>query len=561
MKINKIISIAASLFIGTTLTSCTDWLDLKPEGQIVFDDFWQDKSQVEGMLATCYKSFTTDGASNSMLLWGELRGDNVIEGESVGSDVKKMLEVDIDAENWICNWGSMYTIINYCNTFIKYAPDVPSLDPNFTVGECNTMIGEVRALRAMAYFYLVRTFKEVPYIDEPSITDDQDYNKAKSSEDFVLDKIEADLIAAERVVRTQFDKTASTKGRITKNAVRAALADVYLWRNQYANCIAKCDEVMADTTLKLVKNVNNNVYSQIFGRGNSTESIFELQYNNDIQWNNSTKIFYGTSGNLSDQRGEVYVPEYLITAGNSSPFSYQITARKKEADNDKRKSYNFVADDQSGINLVFKYAGSDWTEGTIRNIYSYRSNTSNWIMYRLPDVMLMKAEALVEQAKGYETSGSDEESGTNPNQDRINNLLAQALKLVNETYERANKSTSFGSSSSSTNVELLIEDYNSTSKMSDLVLRERHRELMFEGKRWFDLMRLARRGNDGEGDPTPLVNIVSAKFEKDEAMQKSKMSVMNALYLPIPQSEINVNKLLEQNPFYQGAGGNSSTIN
>ena len=93
------------------------------------------------------------------------------------------------------------------------------------------------------------------------------------------------------------------------------------------------------------------------------------------------------------------------------------------------------------------------------------------------------------------------------------------------------------------------------------VLRERNREPKFAGKRWFDRMRLARRGNDGEGDPTPLVNIVSAKFEKDEAMQKSKMSVMNALYLPIPQSEINVNKLLEQNPFYQGAGGNSSTIN
>ena len=84
---------------------------------------------------------------------------------------------------------------------------------------------------------------------------------------------------------------------------------------------------------------------------------------------------------------------------------------------------------------------------------------------------------------------------------------------------------------------------------------------MIEGKRWVELKRLARRGNNGEGEPTPLVNIVSAKFEKDEAMQKSKMSVMNALYLPIPQKEMNVNKLMEQNPFYQGVGGNSSTIN
>ncbi len=118
MKINKIISLAASIFIGTTFTSCSDWLDLKPEGQIVLDDFWQNKSQVEGMLATCYKSFTSKDATVRMLLWGELRGDNVIEGESAPSELKKVLEVDIDAENWVCDWGSIYSVINYCNTFI-----------------------------------------------------------------------------------------------------------------------------------------------------------------------------------------------------------------------------------------------------------------------------------------------------------------------------------------------------------------------------------------------------------------------------------------------------------
>ena len=160
---------------------------------------------VEGMFATCYKSFTLDGASDRMLVGGEIRSDNVKEGNSVTGEVKRMLEVDIDAENWICDWSSMYTVINYCNTFIKYAPDVPNIDPNFTPGECSSMIGEAKALRALAYFYLVRTYKEVPYVDEPSITDDQNYNRTKSSEEYIREKLEEDLLVAEKLVRSQFD--------------------------------------------------------------------------------------------------------------------------------------------------------------------------------------------------------------------------------------------------------------------------------------------------------------------------------------------------------------------
>ena len=555
MNKNKILSIISALIFGTTFTSCTDWLDVKPEGEIVLDDFWQNKSQVEGMLATCYKSFTSKDCSIRMLLWGELRGDNVVEGQSVNGEVKKMLEVDIDPENWVCDYASMYTVINYCNTFIANAPSVPAIDPNFTVGECNSMIGEIRALRALAYFYLVRTYKEVLYRDEPSVSDNQDYNKAKSSEDYVLDKIIADLLAAEPVVRTQFESTRHTKGRITKNGVRAILADVYLWRSQYNECVTKCNQILADTTITLVKDFNGNLYSNIFGSGNSKESIFELQYNSDINWNEATKGYYGTAGNMDAQQGELFCPQYMLTPGTStSPFAYIISAKKKESEEDQRKKYSVIEDEQSGTHLIFKYAGNDWTEGKTSNYYSYRSSTSNWIVYRLPDIMLMKAEALCEIARTYESTNDDSENtdepAVNPNQDKIDAFMEQALELVNKTYVRANPKAD----------ELEIEDYPAISNMSSLVLRERHRELIFEGKRWFDLMRLARRGKDGEGDPMELVTFVLPKLTKDEAMQKSKMSVMNALYLPIPQKEMNVNKLMVQNPFYKSSGG-GSTIN
>ena len=222
------------------------------------------------------------------------------------------------------------------------------------------MIGEIKTLRALAYFYLVRTYKEVPFITDATVSDDQNFNKAKSSEDHILDALITDLVSAERVVRSTFESTKYSKGRITKNAVRALLADIYLWRNEYQSCVSKCNEILADTTIRLVQNFSDNLYNTVFVRGNSRESIFELQYSNDIQWNEATKAYYGTAGNAKDQAGELYAPDYIVTAGSSSPFAFEIGPRKKESEYDKRRYYNINVSTSSGTNYIFKYAGSNW---------------------------------------------------------------------------------------------------------------------------------------------------------------------------------------------------------
>ena len=97
----------------------------------------------------------------------------------------------------------------------------------------------------------------------------------------------------------------------------------------------------------------------------------------------------------------------------------------------------------------------------------YRNTTANWIVYRLADVMLMKAEAMVQADKDWD----------------------EAFKLVNDIYLRA----------SETKEPLVADNYSNKVDREELVLRERQRELMFEGKRWFDLVRLARRGGSWIG--------------------------------------------------------------
>ena len=160
-KAFSILSITGLIILAS---GCSGWLDVKPESEIVLDDFWQNESQVNQVLSACYRSITEGDVMSRMLVWGELRSDNVTYGRNMPTDMNKMLNVDISADNGYCHWGSFYTVINNCNNFLHYAPGVVELDANFTESKLHSMEAEVLTLRALMYFYLVRTFGKVPWI-------------------------------------------------------------------------------------------------------------------------------------------------------------------------------------------------------------------------------------------------------------------------------------------------------------------------------------------------------------------------------------------------------------
>jgi hypothetical protein len=126
----------------------------------------------------------------------------------------------------------------------------------------------------------------------------------------------------------------------------------------------------------------------------------------------------------------------------------------------------------------------------------------------------MKAEALLESKK--------------------DTTFKSVIALVNKTYRRSNPDAD----------SLSVANYSGFGDIENLILRERQRELMFEGKRWFDLMRQARRS----GSTSPLTNYVSKTATGSEVM--GKLSTIDALYWPIFKKELESNSLLKQNPFY-----------
>ena len=87
--------------------------------------------------------------------------------------------------------------------------------------------------------------------------------------------------------------------------------------------------------------------------------------------------------------------------------------------------------------------------------------------------------------------------------------------------------------------------------MEKFILDERARELAYEGKRWFDVLRQAKRNNYGGDNLNYLMTLAeySAPASKVTSL-KAKYRNYHSHYLPIYSEELDANPLLEQNEFY-----------
>ncbi|MBO5678395.1 MAG: RagB/SusD family nutrient uptake outer membrane protein [Bacteroidaceae bacterium] len=532
---------ATALFAVLCMSSCEDFLSTVPLNEIVLENFWENEDEVTSVVASCYSGMTDNNFLTRIMLWGEMRSDNMSKGlinakTPFVNDVQlpEMLDGNILPNYYIADWSSFYTVINRCNTVLHYAPEVLERDPDFTESEWKAMEAEMLTLRALCYFYLVRTFRDIPMVLEPTIDDSKPFIMAAADPDSVLNQIVKDLKKAEMNAVKKYPETSSsslisyTKGRVTQQAVWALLADVALWMENYDECIAYCEKVIAakvedakeermtyDGEYPLLANQKasstsniHQAYNLIFGTGNSFESIFELQI--DYTYDKEKDFLRSYYGALDVDMGALSASSFLAEGtqlGNKYFTKTDI------------RPYGLFDVKDVNVYSIRKYVASyidDQGEASKR-----LGDYANWILYRLTDVMLMEAEALVER------------------NDSMANDLRKAFDLTNAVYSRSNLSALDKDS-------LAFSSYGTQSEMRDLVLLERQRELMFEGKRWFDLVRKARR----EGTNGPMLDLAKRKYNKPEAV-KSKWIKPDMLYLPIYEEELKVNTLLKQNPEYK----------
>ena len=550
---NIILPLAVGCGLATATTSCSDFLDILPMNDVVLENYWTEKADVTSVMNSCYETLEHSDALVRFCVWGELRSDDIRLGANVPNEINEILKENLLPSNPFCNWSKFYECINRCNIVCHYAPIVQSIDPNYTEDEMLANVAEATTLRSLCYFYLIRTFRDVPYTTEPSIDDTQNYILPATPFDAVVDSLITSLeqVKGNAVRRYFTDESASAyqnSCKITRWAVYALLADLYLWKGDWDNAIRYCDLVidykrqqykemleregsvnniaLVDSIpMLLTKPVGSTVcgsaYTSIFGDGNSFESIFELYFAaNQSQQNVLVNSYYSYNGNIM---GRLSAPDFLfkeVSQGNNSIFK-RTDGRAYEAVEMTNSSY-----------AISKYAFTRVSYST-QNVTSDKDlhlstsrrsgGTANWIFYRLSDMILIKAEALIER--------------------NLEGDFEKAFALIDIVNKRSNDAVPGGLHSST----LKFSDYaDSKAAMEDLVMEERQREFVFEGKRWFDLVRLARR--DGINDR--LVSLVSRKYIENVNALKIKLADPNIIYFPYAKSELKVNPLLKQNPAY-----------
>lgn len=563
MKIKNLYKTTGFLLLAASqplLSGCDDFLSIEPQNEIVLERFWTEEKDVNSVVNSCYAHLETADCINRMVVWGELRSDNMTNGSGTNNALLQIMKENILETNNYTNWQCFYQVINECNTVLYYAPGVNAVDPNFTDSELRATMAEATALRSLCYFYLIRTFRDVPYVTKPSNDDSEDFRVKATPFEEVLDHLIADMESVkDDAVRSYGEESVENTSRVTRWFCYSLLADLYLWKGDWQKCIDYCDLVInekirqyeeayeedpSSLTMELyskypliseTKGSGNgaagNTYTEIFGTGNSFESIFELNFvNNQSVGNSTVSSFYGSSGN---QTGQIGVTDFI----GASPFGDTKNDLFKKTDcryleNIRESSSKYYITKYVNQSLSFRTTSSTGGAPSVpQNPRS--SNFANWIIYRLTDVMLMKAEAEIEMA-------GDVPEGASPTEEQLT-VYRDVFDIVMAVWRRANNKRT------STTELLKFEDYSSSrTTMEDLVFDERQRELMFEGKRWFDLVRLCRR--DGENDR--LIKKVLPKFQENTSAIRIKLSTANVLYWPYNREEIKQNPKLVQNPAY-----------
>jgi len=471
--------------------SCNEWMELIPPSELIREEFWKTKEDVNAVLMGAYQSFASlDG---SLFRYGEIRADMITYDNNLGNDERDVMEGNIYADNYMCNWSSFYRVINYANEIIKNAPLVQEIDNTYSDYELQSVMAEAYFIRGLAYFYLVRIFKDVPFALEPAESDDAEFYLPKTDGDEILQYI-IDELKQNRIYATTdgYATLEEVKGRATKAAYDALIADIALWLFDYETCIEYVEKIQQNPEYTLMPSTK---WFEIYYPGNSLEGIYEFQFDANLNQSNS---LYGMTNR--------YSYSYDPSAKALEKFAFDYSSKELYRGEDASiKKYG--EDDY----IIWKYVGRIADGNTVRT--SSETGSCNWIVYRYADVLLMKAEAL-SQLERY-------------------NEARQILDLIRDRAD-------VGSS----------EIANTKRSFEDAILEERCLEFAFEGKRWFDLLRMGRRNNyERKAD---LIEII---VEKVPSTQKrilaSKLTNPLGWYMPIAENELESNNALVQNPYYK----------
>lgn len=543
MKTYKNIFKATSLLavMSLSLASCNDWLTVHPQTQIVEENFWEDKNDLEGVRYAAYKNMA--GQVEKMIIWGDLRSDvyrlNTQQSSKQGNrdNFRNIIQANIDTTWSYYDWSGMYSTIGYCNKVIQHGEEVLEKDKQFTASEWRQMKAEMVTMRALSYFYLVRAFKSIPYTTKVVNSDTEvEYFPQLPVLD-VMDSLITDVESVAGQARNRFVDKQETKGMITNAAIYALLSDMYLWRaslrqgrsaadstitqamviDDYQKCILNSELSISKLKEQFDEDMKGNIgasrenYMSWAGAPLFNGKSIDFMYKNDVDEAN---------------RGYVNLNAYREIFNNGNSYESIFELQFSSSDSRKNETVNSMWGSSEGTHLVTTFSSDNktdmryWFSGwkniggalTAADYYCLKWNNplidftsgigteqveiamigstdeyNNWIVYRLSDVLLQNAEAracLVQLG----VDAADNKT-----------VCQQILRMINRRWWVDVVNGGEAANDVSTKKDYDIDaTVNGNDAYIKHVMDTRKIEFVGEGKRWFDLVRYAERLSDSD---------------------------------------------------------------
>lgn len=489
------------------LLGCVD-LEESPRSFVSSDQFFKNEADAIAGVNSIYFRLNASGQTPYLVLFStgmDMMSDDVQPGPgATNADVRSQAVLSHSSTGQRVReiWQQHYDAINRANIAIEKIPGIVKIDEKLRA----RLVLEAKFLRALYYFNLVRLYGDVPLVlhETTGLTPEDLYVERAPAEQ-VYQQIIKDLTDAEGLPNERFSNAAAKyaagdAGRATGGAAKSLLAKVYLTRYDYANAIAKSNEVITGPFgYALFAD-----YSQVFlpAYKNGVEHIFSAQFeaNADSHGNNQAQReaptgIPGLNGNFAEQ---------------PMPGIYQLYSAK-----DKRRDVSFITsivspsngrtyqltvkNPATGENVPNPHFNKWWDPAQAGNLAQSAANVS---ILRFSDVLLIHAEAVNEQDG--------------------------PTSAAYASYNKVRKRAGLGD----------LTPGLTQAQFRDSLRIDRRLEFVFEYSRWFDLIRYK-----------PLTGSDSYLIKSLHAVGKTNASQKHYLY-PIPQQEIDNNPKLRghQNP-------------
>ena len=503
MKHNHIVATIIYIGLSTGITACSkSFLTEVPHNSLISN--LQSGKDAETALTGCYSRM----ANNSVwyydwnyLIDGDIRADNAYAGGSAPDidAVDQFTSIPTDNQPVTEDYQELYTDINATNLVIDNVPDIQ--DPLLTDARKEQIIAEAKFLRAYHYSHLVRNYGPL-VLQLHTLDKDKDVYRSRSSVEDVYTQIEKDLLEAEAVLPVKYAENAESHTRATKGAVDAVLAKIYAQQGMYEQCLTYANKVLPPTyggtgtgDYELLSN-----YDWLFdGEHNfNKESIFEL-----VHTQNTITSGYAQNLILPPSITNGYWTKFAV------PSHDLVKAFKEENDLVRFKSSIFWEYNGPGSTEVVPSPSPYGPKDTIPYIWKIGrhwpgggGSGDHLILIRLADIILLKAEALNKLGQ-----------------------TSKAIALVNVIRHR---------------VQLPPVTASNSQEAALAILKERRLELAFEGERWYDLLRYGKQYT---------IDIMSGQKDGNGNLLDYNINE-NKFLFPIPQTEIDNNPNISQNPGY-----------